>query len=79
MSLPEAPKNIELNIPFTIEKGSRKAKWKIVEHPYFDDAYALVRDYRYMGCDDILKLDCEHIVSGSKTIEKAWQQAYDHT
>jgi len=87
----EIPKNIELNKIFTIEKGNRKARWKIIEHPNFDNAFALVKDHLYMKSFDIFdgmsdfehsiykKEDYKHIVSGSNTIEKTWQQAYDHT
>lgn len=78
MGRPEMPSNIEVGKVFAIEKGKRKAYYKIIPHPYFDDAYALIADHAYLR-GNLLTFDKMHICSGSKTIEGAWQQAYDHT
>lgn len=75
----EIPKNIELNKPFTIEKGNRKARWKIINHPYFDDTFALVRNHVYIRENNFMNSDYNHIVGGGTTIEKAYKNAYDHT
>lgn len=75
----EIPKNIELDVPFVIEKGNRKARWKIINSPYFDGAFALVKDHIYIRENNFMNSDYDHIVSGSNTIDKTWQQAYDHT
>lgn len=72
-------KNIEINVPFWIEKGNRKTRWKVIEHPYFD-AFALVKDHVHLYEGNLfIKEDIKHIVCGNKTIEGVWQQAYDHS
>ena len=35
---------VELNKVFTVNKGNRTVKWKVIEHPYFDEL-TLVKDY----------------------------------
>ena len=72
------PDNIEIGKIFTIEKGNRSARWKIIEHPYFDNAYALIADHPYLRCNFKTE-DYKHIVYGGNTIEKAWESAYNHT
>lgn len=42
------PKDIEIGKIFLVEKGNRKARWKIIKHPYFDNAYALISDHQYL-------------------------------
>ena len=70
---------LELNSIFVIEKGNRKAKWKVIEHPNFD-AFALVADHpRLRPSTMFLAEDIKHIVSGNKTLEGIYKQAYDHT
>jgi hypothetical protein len=69
---------LNANEIFIIHKGNRKARWKIIQHPYFD-AYALVKDHRYLNNDNFMNEDINHIVSGAETIKKVYQQAYDHT
>ncbi len=75
----EMPKNIELDKPFTIEKGNRKRRWKIINHPYFDNAFALISDHIYIRENNFMSSDYNHIVSGGMTIEKTYENAYDHT
>jgi hypothetical protein len=79
MNAPEMPANIEVGKVFEINKGGRKARYKIIPHPYFDDAYALIEDYEYLGCNALSHLDRKHIINASKTIEGAWKHAYNHT
>ena len=75
----------KVGVVFTVKKGNRQARWKIIPHPYFDNAFALVRDHPYLcthiGEDNIFcqLRDLEHIVGGGATIEQAWQSAYEHT
>lgn len=35
---------VELNQVFTVEKGNRKARWKVIEHPYFPGCLTLVHE-----------------------------------
>lgn len=85
MSRPKAPVNLKLGVVFTIVKGKRKARWKIIHHPELADAFALVHDHPYLttyeyGSNIFCYLrDLEHIVGGGATIEQAWQSAYEHT
>ena len=73
-------KLIELNVIFQIEKGNRKRRWKAIEHPNFDNSYALVADHPhlYEGCL-FAKEDIKHTVYGGSTLEQVWQAAYNHT
>ncbi len=71
---------IELNKIFTIHKGSRNRRWKAIEHPYFENAFALVSDHVYLlSGDGWHSQDIKHIVGGSSTLEKIEKIAYDHT
>lgn len=71
---------IELNKVFRIEKGKRVAKWKIIDHPNFDSAYALVRDHPLLMSTVTFKdIDEKHIVAGGITVENVYKIAYDHT
>lgn len=85
MSRPKAPVNLETGVVFTIAKGNRKARWKIIHHPEFANAFALVHDHPYLttyeyGSNIFCYLrDLEHICGGSTTLERTWQQAYDCT
>jgi len=36
---------VELGKIFTVEKGNRKMRWEVIEHPYFPGQLILVRDY----------------------------------
>lgn len=72
------PNSIVVGVPFQIEKGGRRARWKIIRHPYFDDAFALVADHLYLRTD-ICRYDEKHIVDACKTVEDTWKRAYDHT
>lgn len=72
---------VQLYQCFTVEKGKRKQRWKVVDHPYFD-AYALVRDYSGLFGrmkDGKCKEDYDHVVAGFKDIVDAYKIAYDHT
>ena len=68
-----------INQIFVIHKGKRRSKWKIIEHPNFDNAFALVSDHIYINTDNFMNYDIDHIVNGATTIEKVYKQAYDHT
>ena len=74
----KAIQNIEVGRVFTIEKGKRKAHYKIISHPYFKDAYALISDHVYLHAN-LPNLDSKYICGASKTIEGVWKQAYDRT
>lgn len=69
---------IELNKIFTVEKGNRKKRWKVIEHPYFSEQLILVSDYCGLfgamknGCQ---KEDCDHL-NGKTTLETAYEDAY---
>lgn len=72
------PNDIKVGVPFQIEKGGRCAWWKIIRHPYFDDAFALVADHPYL-MSGLWNFDEKHIVDACKTVEDTWERAYDHT
>lgn len=72
------PDNIKLGVPFIIERGGRKAKWKIIKCPFIDNAYSLVADHRYIDFDYPIR-DENNIVNGSTTIEGTYKQACWHT
>ncbi len=78
MGKPEMPHNIKVGVVFLIEKGKRKSRYKIIPHPFFNNAYALIGDHELI-CYSFEDIDIKHIISGSKTIEGAWENAYDHT
>lgn len=67
---------IELNKIFIIEKGNRKMRWKVIEHPYFD-SLTLVRDYCGM-MSGVQKSDINH-VNGCVTLDNAYVAAYNLT
>lgn len=72
--------NIELYKVFTIVKGNRERRWKVIPHLYFDDAYALVTDHIYLRSGkEFLKADESHTVAGCRELSKMYQMAYDHT
>lgn len=39
---------VEINKIFTAEKGKKKARWKVIEHPNFPGQLALGQDYAGM-------------------------------
>lgn len=68
---------IKIGKIFTVQKGERKARWKVIEHPYFDGQLALVKDYsglygsmRSGFCQE----DIAHIC-GKTTLETAYDDA----
>lgn len=68
---------IELNKIFTVEKGSKKTRWKVIEHPYFD-SLCLVRDYSGLYGQmrsGVCKEDYTHIC-GKTTLETAYEDAF---
>lgn len=65
---------VEINKIFIIEKGKRKARWKVVEHPNFPGQLALVRDYGGMMSYS-QKGDADHTYA-CVTIEDAYSVAY---
>ena len=67
---------IEMNTIFTVEKGNRKMRWKVIEHPYFD-SLTLVRDH--VGMTNQLTKDDYNHIGGCVTLENAYQKAYAHT
>lgn len=65
---------VEINKIFTVEKGKRKARWKVMEHPNFPGQLTLVRDYAGM-MSYFQEEDSKHI-GGCVTIENAYSVAY---
>ena len=65
---------VELNRVFTIERNGRKGKYKIINHPFFDNVFALVREHQLIHMQT--KTDEKYIIAGSPTIEKAYEAAY---
>lgn len=68
---------IELNKIFTVEKGRKKTRWKVIEHPYFD-SLCLVRDYSGLyGLmrNGVSKDDYIHLC-GMTTLETAYEDAF---
>jgi len=68
---------VEKNKIFTVEKGKRRARWKVIAHPNFPEQLTLVRDYAGM-MDYFQKEDIKHI-NGCVTIENAYLTAYELT
>lgn len=74
--------DVKLNEVFTIKKGNRSARWKIIEHPYMPRAYAVIMDYcgLYGRMSNKMQMDDnEHIACGSISLEKAYEAAYNMT
>ena len=72
---------VELNQVFTVEKGNRKARWKVIEHPYFPGCLTLVHDYSGLHgrmSSELRESDYEHM-GGSTTLETAYNDAYMYT
>ncbi len=72
----------KLNKVFTITKGNRSMRWKIVIHPYHE-CYAIVRDHsglhgamRNGPCNEE---DLPYIMYGGNTLDEAYKTAYDCT
>lgn len=79
------PDNIELDKPFTIERGGRKATYKIIKRKekdnYLDveyDVYNLVSNHRFIDYNYPAR-DEDHIINGSTTMEGAYEKACWHT
>ncbi len=71
---------VELNMVFRIKKGKRELRWKIINHPNFDSAYALVRDHSLLTSGiEFQHIDKKYTVAGGTTLEKVYQMAYSHT
>lgn len=71
---------VEIGKVFTITKGKRTARWKVIPHPYLC-AYGLVRDYHGMyGAmnSTYRKEDDDHIVA-AVDLEDAYEVAYKMT
>lgn len=68
---------IKLGKIFTVEKGNRKMRWKVIEHPYFPGQLTLVRDY--CGMTNYTKKEDELHVNGCVTLENAYNVAYSLT
>ena len=71
--------DIEINMVFRIQKGTRSTRWKCVEHPFFPGAIALISDHPMLVPGPMTLFDKEHIVHGSLSLEKAYWAAYNHT
>ena len=68
---------VELNKVFTVNKGNRTVKWKVIEHPYFD-GLTLVKDYSGLYGrmkNGVCKEDYIHIC-GEATLESAYDDAF---
>lgn len=68
---------VELNQIFTVNKGNRTVKWKVIEHPYFD-GLTLVKDYSGLYGrmkNGVCKEDYNH-VNGHTTLKTAYNDAY---
>lgn len=67
---------MELNQVFTIKKGKRAVRWKIVEHPHYV-CLTLVRDYVYLTDGECSKEDMNHIGGCFETTEEAYEWAQE--
>lgn len=65
---------MELNEVFTIKKGKRTVRWKIVKHPYFENL-TLVSDHLYLTDGECSKEDMNHICGCFETTEEAYEMA----
>lgn len=68
---------VELGKIFTVEKGNRKMRWKVIEHPYFPGQLTLVRDYA--GMMSFARAEDLKHVGGCVTLETAYKTAYELT
>ena len=68
---------MQLNKIFIVEKGKRKARWKVIEHPYFPGQLTLVRDYA--GMMSYSQKEDERHMQGCVTLENAYSVAYSLT
>ena len=68
---------VALNKIFTVEKGNRKMRWKVIEHPCFPGDLTLVRDYP--GMMSFHKEEDYSHVGGCVTLENAYDVAYSLT
>lgn len=71
--------DIKLYQIFTVVKGNRKSRWKIINHPNFPGAYAIVRDYPYLKSGVENKSDYEFVCGGSEIFKKCIEMAYEAT
>jgi len=70
---------IELNKVFSITKGKRTVRWKIVMHPYFPESFAVVSDHVGLKNGGCAAGDMAHIGAGGKSLEEAYETAYQCT
>lgn len=69
---------ITLNRVFEIRRGNKVTKWKVIEHPYFDNALTLVKNYHGLYGEmrsGVCKEDYMHIC-GPTTLETAYEDAF---
>lgn len=68
---------IELNKIFTVEKGGKKIRWKVIGHPYFD-SLCLVREYSglYGAMRNGFSKDDYLHICGVTTLETAYEDAF---
>lgn len=71
--------DISINSIFTIQKGNRKSKWKIVPNPWFPGAFGLVGEYNGIKSGIPTKEDYDYICHSTITFEKAIESAYNNT
>lgn len=65
---------IRLGIPFKIERGRRSKIFKIIEHPFMENAYALIADHHNIRYNTPSR-DAKFIINGSYSIQGAYEQA----
>ena len=70
--------DIKLNKIFLIERGGRKARYKIIRHPEWPEVFALVADHPYLHYNTPQR-DEKYIINASRTLEGAYEHAVMHT
>lgn len=68
---------MKLNKIFIVEKGKRRLRWKVIEHPYFQGQLTLVREYA--GMMSYPQKEDEKHIGGCVTLENAYSVAYNLT
>lgn len=71
---------VEIGKVFTIIKGKRTARWKIIPHPWLC-AYELVRDYHgmYGVMNNAYRREDEDHIVAVVDLEDAYEVAYEMT
>lgn len=71
-------KDIKLGVPFTIERGGRKATYKITRHPEVKDIFALIADHPHLKYNTPSR-DERYLINSGLTIEDTYEKAVWHT